>query len=236
MSDSDPTEAPTLPPVDAATAASAAASATVLGPAMDGVATFYDADGTGNCSFPASPQDLFVVAPNKSRWYAGSALCGACMRVTGARGAVVVRVVDSCPLGAEPGDCGESGADLDLSAQAFSAIDDPNKGKVHVTFELVACPISGPMRYHFKPSSSQWWTAIQVENHRFPIAKLEVQSTTGWVELPRSDDDFFTAQNGVGPTPNGLTLRVTSSTGEVVQETLPGVADGKTFTGTRQFP
>jgi expansin (peptidoglycan-binding protein) len=107
---------------------------------------------------------------------------------------------------------------------------------VNVTFELVACDIAGPMRYHFKPSSSAWWTAIQVENHRLPVAKLEVQEKSGWVELPRSDDNFFTAQNGVGPTPNGLTLRVTSSTGEVVQETLPGVADGKTFTGTQQFP
>ncbi len=45
----------------------------------DGVATFYDADGSGNCSFDAS-KNLDVVALDMAH-YAGSAMCGACLQV-----------------------------------------------------------------------------------------------------------------------------------------------------------
>jgi expansin (peptidoglycan-binding protein) len=217
------------------TAPPSASTSRSLGAPTKGIATFYDADGTGNCSFPASPNDLLVVAPNKDRWYAGSAICGACMRVTGAKGAVVVRVVDSCPVGAEEGDCGDSGADLDLSEQAFAAIDDPDRGRVNVTFEIVECDVSGPMRYQFKSGSSPYWTAIQVQNHRLPIAKLEYAAGSGWVAMNREDDNFFVAQRGVGARPQGLALRITSSTGEVVQDNLPGILDGQTVNGTAQF-
>ena len=31
-----------------------------------GEATYYDADGSGNCSFPASPEDLMVAAMNET--------------------------------------------------------------------------------------------------------------------------------------------------------------------------
>jgi expansin (peptidoglycan-binding protein) len=207
-----------------------------LGPVTNGIATFYDADGTGNCGFAPSPNDLMVVAPNKDRYYDGSAICGACMRVTGPKGTVTVRVTDSCPDDGD-GDCGTTGADLDLSAQAFAAIDDPDRGVSHVSFQLVPCDVTGPMRFHFKSGSSRSWTAIQVLNHRVPIAKLEFAGSDGnFTEMAREDDDYFIAASGVGRTPNGLRLRITSSTGVALEDTLPGVQAGATVDGTQQFP
>lgn len=206
-----------------------------LGPVRNGIATFYDADGSGNCGFDPSPNDLLVVAPNKERYYDGSAICGACMRVSGPNGSVTVRVTDSCPNDGED-DCGNSGADLDLSEQAFAAIDNPKRGVSHVSFQLVPCEVTGPMRFRFKSGSSRSWAGIQVLNHRLPIAKLEFASGGGFTEMPREDDDYFIAASGVGKTPNGLRLRVTASTGAVVEDTIPGVEDGETVDGTQQFP
>lgn len=207
-----------------------------LGKAQKGVATFYDADGTGNCSFDRSPGDLLVVAPNKQRHYAGSALCGACLKVTGTKGEVVVRVTDSCPVDTPDNDCGDTGADLDLSKEAFARIDDPNKGIVDVTFEVVSCPVSGPMKYKFKSGSSEFWTAIQVRDHKLPVAKVEYQRDGAFVAMTREDDNFFVETKGVGKVPGGLKLRITASTGAVVEETLARVEDDKVVTGAAQFP
>ena len=122
-----------------------------------------------------------------------------------------------------------------LSAQAFAAIDDPKRGIVDVSFEIVPCSVTGPMRYRFKSGSSQYWTAIQILNHRLPIAKLEFESASGWVEMEREDDDFFVEARGVGPSSRGLNVRVTASNGEVVEERLPRLADGETLSGAKQF-
>jgi expansin (peptidoglycan-binding protein) len=203
---------------------------------MSGTATFYDADGAGNCGFDPSPNDLMVVAPNKDRYYDGSAICGACMRVTGPNGAITVRVVDSCPDDGN-GDCGTTGADLDLSADAFAALDDPDRGITQVSFQLVPCEVTGPMRFRFKDGSSRWWAGIQVLNHRLPVAKLEVATGGGaFTELSREDDDYFIAASGISGAANGLRVRVTSSTGAVVEDTLPGIEDGATVDGANQFP
>src|SRR5689334_10236044 len=85
-----------------------------------GIATFYDANGEGSCSFDKT-SDLDVVALNLAE-FAGAASCGSCIHVKGAKGEVTVRVVDSCPP------CGEH--HMDLSAEAFAKIDEPINGRV----------------------------------------------------------------------------------------------------------
>src|SRR5262245_57271604 len=60
-----------------------------IGAMQQGIATFYDATGAGNCSFDATPGDLRVAAMNTPQ-YANSAACGTCVAVTGPRGSVTV--------------------------------------------------------------------------------------------------------------------------------------------------
>ncbi|HVJ91285.1 MAG TPA: expansin EXLX1 family cellulose-binding protein [Labilithrix sp.] len=194
-----------------------------------GVATYYDADGSGNCSFAKSPKDLDVVALALPG-YNESAACGACLRVTGPKGDVTVRVVDSCPP------CEGSGIDLDLSAEAFAKIANPKDGRVSITYQAVSCATTGNLAFHFKDGSSKWWTAIQVRNHRVPIAKLEYKRGSTWTAMEREDYNFFVEHSGVGDQPSGLVLRVTSSDGQVIEETLPGsIPSDKTVAGTKQF-
>src|SRR5256885_10691862 len=57
-----------------------------------GSGTYYDADGTGNCGFDASPNDLIVAAMNHAD-YGVADWCGACLQVSGPNGTATVRVV-----------------------------------------------------------------------------------------------------------------------------------------------
>jgi expansin (peptidoglycan-binding protein) len=197
-----------------------------LSPRVKGIATYYDADGTGACSFDASPNDLDVAAMNIDEW-AGSAVCGECVDVAGPNGTVVVRVVDLCP--------GCSKGHLDLSRQAFAKIAPLPQGRVTVDWQVVPCSVSGPVAYRFKEGSSKWWTAIQVRNHRLPVAKLEFERAGAFVDMKREGYNYFVATGGVGDTPSGLRVRATAVDGTALVDTLPAVQAAQVFPGAGQF-
>ena len=196
-------------------------------PIHTGIATYYYATGEGACGFPATPGDLMVTAINAEE-YNGSAVCGSYIRVKGAKGEVTVRIVDLCP------EC--KAGHLDLSQQAFAAIDDLNKGRVDITWQLISPEISGPIIYHFKDGTNQWWTAVQIRNHRNPIAKFEYRNGSGvWVNVPRVSYNYFVQQNpGMGPGP--FTFRVTDVYGNVLVDSGVPLLDNADYAGAGQFP
>ncbi|AKF81827.1 hypothetical protein MFUL124B02_23530 [Myxococcus fulvus 124B02] len=196
-----------------------------LGEEQKGIATFYDATGAGNCSYDASPDDMMVAAMNTPQ-YADSAACGQCVDIQGPSGSVRVRIVDRCP------EC-EAGH-LDLSRQAFAKIAEMKLGRVDITWKVVSCDVAGNLEYHFKNGSNPWWTAIQVRNHRQPITKLEWRRGDGaWKNVPREDYNYFVESGGMGE--GAFSVRVTSSTGDQVEDTLPRVLDNDSVRGTQQF-
>jgi len=204
-----------------------AGSSLYSGEIKQGIATSYDATGEGNCLFDATPGDLDVAAIDTAD-YAKSAACGACVHIKGPNGEVTVRIVDSCP--------GCDGNHLDLSKSSFAKLAPVEKGRIDITFQTVACSVTGNLAFHFKDGSSKYWTAIQVRNHRLPIAKLEYQKDGAFVEIARQDYNYFVVESGVGDLPNGLLLRVTSVDGQVLEDKLPGdIPNNQTVDGTNQF-
>jgi expansin len=196
-------------------------------PLHNGIATYYDATGAGACSFDASPQDLMVAAMNAEE-YDNAALCGAYVHVVGPRGEVTVRIVDLCP------EC--KAGHLDLSQEAFAKIADPVQGRVSIAWQVISPDLSGPIAYHFKDGSNEWWTAVQICNHRNPIAKLEYKNASGqWVSVPRTSYNYFVQTTpGMGPGP--YSFRVTDCYGHVLTDSgIPHVENG-TRNGTGQFP
>jgi expansin (peptidoglycan-binding protein) len=191
-----------------------------------GEATYYAADGSGNCSFEPSPDDLRVAALNTED-YAGSALCGACLSVHGPDGSITVRIVDRCP--------GCAKGDIDLSESAFAAIAPLERGRVPVSWSLVPCEVSGPISYRFKEGSSQWWTGIQVRNHRFPVGQLEVRGDAGAYRIiARQPYNYFVEADGLGPGP--YALRLTDLLGHVIEEPSVALGDAEERAGSVQFP
>ncbi len=196
-------------------------------PTHEGIATYYDATGAGACTFGPSPQDLMVTAMNAAE-YNNAAYCGAYIYVSGPKGSVTVRVVDLCP--------GCSAGHLDLSKEAFAQIADLPQGRVSIQWQVVSPELSGPIAYHFKDGSNQWWTAVQIRNHRNPVAKLEFLNGSGqWIAVPRVSYNYFVQTNpGMGPGP--YTFRVTDSYGNALTDSgIPHVENG-TVNGAAQFP
>jgi expansin (peptidoglycan-binding protein) len=193
-------------------------------PTHSGEATYYDADGSGNCSFDPGG-DLMVAAMNDAD-YAGATACGACITADGPAGSVTVRIVDRCP------ECPRG--DVDFSREAFVRIADLDAGRVAVTWRYVPCDVDGPLRYHFKDGSSEFWTAIQVRNHRHAIASVEADDDGAWRTLPRESYNYFLAEGGLGPGP--LALRVTDIHGQVVEDSGIPLGDDTEAAGDGQFP
>lgn len=196
-----------------------------VGETEQGVATYYDfADGSGACMFEATPHDLDVAALNAEQ-YARAAYCGACAHVEGPEGTVTVRLVDLCP------EC-EAGH-LDLSPSAFEKIAPISAGRVDISWRLVSCAVEGPVAYHYKDGSNPWWTAVQVRNHRLPIAKFEVDKGSGFVELPRTEYNYFLDESGFGE--GSVEVRITATDGQVLVDTLPPVEEYLLTDGQAQF-
>ncbi|MCC6553451.1 MAG: hypothetical protein IT372_10590 [Polyangiaceae bacterium] len=191
-----------------------------------GDGTYYDADGSGNCSFPPSPDDLMVAAMNDTD-YQSSAACGACAEITGPDGTITVRIVDRCP------ECPQG--DIDMSPQAFELIAPLEAGRVDISWRYVACGLEGPIIYHFKEGSNPWWTAVQIRNHRYPIAKLEYRAADGsYIEVARESYNFFVEPNGMGEGP--YTFRVTDVLGQTLEDSGVPFVDSGDAPGAAQFP
>jgi expansin (peptidoglycan-binding protein) len=198
-----------------------------FGSTSSGEGTYYGATGGGACSYDPTPQNLMVAAMNAPQWN-NSAVCGMCVEVTGPKGAgskIVVRIVDLCP------EC-KSG-DLDLSPEAFALIADPVAGRVKISWQPVACAVSGPLQYRFKEGSSQWWMGVQVRNSRLPISKLEL-SQSGFVGLTQSSYGYY-IQSSPAPGPGPFTFRITAASGQQVVESGIQLGDATTVTGSQQF-
>jgi expansin (peptidoglycan-binding protein) len=196
-------------------------------PIHPGIATYYTATGDGACMFGPSPGDLMVAAMNAVE-YNNSAVCGEYVHVIGPKGEVTVRIVDLCP------EC--QAGHLDLSREAFAKIADLPLGIVTISWQVVSPALSGPIVYHFKDGSNPWWTAVQIRNHRNPIAKLEYLRGDGvWVSVPRTSYNYFVqTQPGMGPGP--YTLRVTDSYGNLLSDSGISHVENGDVTGVGQFP
>jgi expansin (peptidoglycan-binding protein) len=198
-----------------------------FGMAHTGVATFYTtADGSGACLYDKSA-DIHIAALNVSDW-ANSAWCGACADVTTTDGSktVRVRIVDECP------DC--SPGQLDLHPDAFAMLAPTSAGRIPINWTFTACDVTGPVQYKYKDGSNAYWTAVQVQNSRYPISKLE-SSTDGstWVEAARQNYNYFLNDHGFG---TGMAhVRITAESGEMLEDTLPPVKASAVTAGQAQF-
>ena len=200
---------------------------TAAAPVHTGEGTYYTfADGSGNCMFPATPNDLDIGAMNQTD-YADSAACGMCAQVTGPDGSITIRIVDRCPE-CKPGD-------IDFSPSAFAKLAAPSRGRVPIQWTTVPCTVSGPIVYHFKDGSNAWWTAVQIRNHRFGIARFEYLDGKGqWVSVPRLNYNYFVAASGMGPGP--YTVRVTDVNGATLEDSGVVLTPDGDCIGTNQFP
>jgi expansin (peptidoglycan-binding protein) len=196
------------------------------GTAESGAATFYEPASATACGLPAEG-DYVALPPGL---FAGSRGCGACIEVTGPRGVRVARAVDLC-AGCAPDE-------LDLARATFAALEAPEQGRISVTYRFVPCEVSGPVSYRVAEGSDPSRLALQVRDHRYAVASLELRPSGGsaFTPLERTQDNLFVHPSASGPLALPATLRVTDVHGHVLTDTLDSVEPGRTVAGAAQFP
>lgn len=160
-----------------------------------GKATFYDmGGGTGNCSLPSLPSDDLFVALGKSE-YSDAAACGTYLDVTGPKGKVRVKVVDSCPECA-PGH-------IDLSRTAFKKIANEVDGIVPIKYRTVQNPPTpAAISVRMKEGSSQYWFAAVLDHHGNQLTSVKVANGNGaFRSAKRFDYNYWIIEGGAGAGP-----------------------------------
>lgn len=188
-----------------------------------GDGTYYTYNGGGNCSYPGAAK--FSAAMNQSQ-YANSKICGACVKITGKKGSVTVKIEDRCP------ECKKG--DIDLNKKVFSRIDLIKNGRVPIKWKLVPCGVKGNIKFVFKTGSTKHWSAVQIRNHRYPISTVEYKKGNKWVNLPRAEYNYFLASSGMGAGP--YTFRITDINGKRITQSRIPLKVNKVIVGTKQFP
>lgn len=194
-------------------------------------ASFYDPVGLGACGLPAAPGEL-VAAIAEADWN-GSQACGRCARVTGPLGVVTVRITDLCPADEFNPLC--VAGHLDLSRAAFLEIATEEQGVADIAWESVACEVAGPVVFYFDPSSNPFFVWLQIRNHRYGIAKVEMRlAGEDWTEVARSDFNAFTR---ILPSAAGaaMDLRVTDVHGAVLESLAVPFTVGVEIAASGQF-
>ncbi|HET9168286.1 MAG TPA: expansin EXLX1 family cellulose-binding protein [Actinospica sp.] len=195
------------------------------GVTYNGVATEYAAaDGNGACLYgPAA--NMMIAAMNYTD-YENSKACGDHILVRASNGATVtVLITNECPLPCAPGQ-------LDLSQQAFAKIADPSAGRISVTWQLLSPSNAGTISFRYQTGSSQWWCNIQTIGQRNPVAELEVHTSSGWTQLPRTSYNYFQSAHGAGC---GGEIRITDIYGQQLTASGISVEPGVAQTTQLQF-
>ena len=193
-----------------------------------GLGTYYAYSGGGNCSFPM-PTGILTAAMNTTDYNTAQA-CGAYVEVTNQNTgeSVVVRIDDRCP--------GCAAGSIDLSQDAFAEISPLEAGVIPISWRYVSGP-STPVTVWFEDGSSQWWTAIQVRNHRNPVATLAYRpsgTSTPFVAVERQMWNDFIAPSGMGPGP--YDLKITDVFGKVVKAKGVALVTDTEISLHKQFP
>jgi expansin len=76
--------------------------------------------------------------------------------------------------------------------------------------------------------------AIQIRNHRYPIAKVEAMVGSAYQDIGRVDYNYFVDTSGLGAGP--FALRVTDARGHVLEDSGVPLGDNTTSSGAAQFP
>lgn len=189
-----------------------------------GEAVFYDSKGSGACSLTFTHDAAVLSAPNVVCNKIEA--CGQCLEITGPGATAVVEVVDRCTTCADDL--------LVINKPAFDRIaGKASEGREKIKWKQVPCAVTGTLELLIKKSSSACWTAIQVRNHRLPVKSVSLKKGDAWIEMTRSNDNYFVAEKGAFA--GAFTIRITANDGQPVEQTLDKWKDEQTYPAAGQF-
>ncbi len=210
-----------------------------------GYATRYEASAEGGCA----NLDQFAVdnhyptcAVNETV-YANGKMAGAYLEIinTGNNKTMKALVTN------RDGNSQMADGDLDFLPDDFELIRDAAGERADIKWRVIPLETEDPVIFRFKATSTIGWCEVQVQNHRYPLVKLEVKKNGEYVEIMRQGDyNFFLAadnDSGIDALDNSgfYQFRLTDINNNVIEETVnvnlsTALSEDKYVVGTKQFP
>lgn len=137
-------------------------------------------------------------------------LMGGCIEIISPSGnKTKCLIVDKLPSG--------NSGDVDIyGKETFAKLEDPDLGRIDIQWQIVELPTTENIQYRFQSGSNEWWAALQIFKHKYPIAKVEYKNENNeFTEMTRQSNgsNFFIA-SGMGNGP--FTIRLTDYFGNIL--------------------
>jgi expansin len=208
---------------------------------VKGRITFYSQSPIVACDIPQSEWPQYTAALSEKQFKNGLA-CGTTAIIKNGTKQIQVMVVDLCPVKGNEQWCSGDLPHFDLGGQtAFSQMENPSVGVKEVQIDFIPTPVGdSPVKLRNKDNINAYWYAVQVLNHRYPIAKVEMldQKTEAWITGQQKTDMcsywIFTFTGSGMTTP--FRLRITDQFGQKIEETGTSIESSYMWSGTHQFP
>jgi expansin (peptidoglycan-binding protein) len=203
--------------------------------------TWYAQSNFVACDIPQSEWPHCTAALSEKHFQDGLA-CGATARLKNGDKEIEVMIVDLCPVQGNEQWCSGDLTHFDLgNTSTFSQLEEVSKGVAEIQFKWVPTPVEDkPIKLRLKDGVNAYWVALQVINHRYPIAKLEVKDpkTEKWEtgnKLNGMWNYWQFSYSGSGLT-TPYQIRITDQYGQVIEETGNSLEEKYMWEGTHQFP
>jgi expansin (peptidoglycan-binding protein) len=145
----------------------------------------YTKKPAGTCSFGALPK--YYAAISESDWQ-NAKYCGLCVKVTGPKKTITLKIVDRCS------NC--AAGQLGLSGAAFRKIGGVTRQQVKVSWKFTKCSDAGLVKYYWRPLSNKNFFGLQIRGNSKIINSVIVNGKP----LPRDYYNYFIGRNlGLGP-------------------------------------
>lgn len=194
-----------------------------------GVAKYHDVtDAITACGYNPAPGDTMYAALRDVDYQSGR-YCNTCLRVSSAKGSVIVKVMDQS---------GSHG--LDIHKKMFAKLGDTLKGNVNITWQITNCPETGKIGYFYSADSYFAEKKIMPVHSTTPIAKMFFRyQNNAFLEIKRANgnaNDFFvmpwTADVNTGP----YDYMLQDVYGKTITDTNIPYTPNTTYYGTKQLP
>ena len=204
--------------------------------------TFYAQSNIVACDIPQSEWPQYTTALSEKHFQGGLA-CGATVRLINGGKEIQAMVVDLCPVKGNEQWCSGDLTHFDLGgSDAFAQLEPPETGVKELSFQWLPTPVGdAPVKLRLKDGINAYWVAIEVINHRYPIAKLEIKDPQSeeWIAGDRTKPGMYNYWQ-FDFTGNGLQtpfqIRITDQYGQVIEETGTVIEEKHMWTGKNQFP
>ncbi|KAJ3428521.1 hypothetical protein M0812_23845 [Anaeramoeba flamelloides] len=200
---------------------------------FSGEGTYYAISETVNCGLPIDMNGDLMYAALNAQQYDGAKECGRCAKVYGPHGdndqykdPITVLIVDQCP------ECAYG--DLDLTQKAFEKIAPTVEGRIDITWEWVACSVTGNYKIYTDSGSNIYWTSFQIRNNRIDVTKVEIEDAGTWHDTSLQEHNYW-YYDPASSISQPFKVRVTGINQEVFTTTIDTFEAEKEYDSGYQF-